>query len=62
VAGHLSPRGPGCGDHLRVLAFITDPVVTGRILDHLGIASEQVVVAPARDGPDQALPELDFGC
>jgi hypothetical protein len=53
---------PPCGEHLRVLAFITDPEVTGSILDHLGIASEQLVLSPARAGPDQALPELDFGC
>jgi hypothetical protein len=67
VFGDQVTQCPRCGDHLRVLAFITDPVVTGRILDHLGLASEQVLVAPARAGPDQAgpdqaLPELDFGC
>jgi hypothetical protein len=45
---------PRCGDRLRGLAFITDPVVTGRILDHLGIAFEQVVVAPR--GPALAKP------
>ncbi|MGE0869986.1 MAG: IS91 family transposase, partial [Kofleriaceae bacterium] len=28
---------PRCGDHLRVLAFLTDPAVTARILDHLGV-------------------------
>ena len=62
VFGDQVTQCPRCGDHLRVLAFITDPAVTGRILDHLGIASEQVVVAPARAGPDQAGPEFDFGC
>jgi hypothetical protein len=26
---------PRCGDHLRVLAFLTDPDVTTTILEHL---------------------------
>jgi hypothetical protein len=62
VFGDEVTQCPRCGDALRVLAFITDPAVTGRILDYLEIASEQVVVAPARAGPDHAFPELDFGC
>ena len=59
VFGDQVTQCPRCGDHLRVLAFITDPAVTARILDHLGIASHAVAVAPARAGPDT---ELDFGC
>ena len=59
VFGDQVTQCPRCGDHLRVLAFITDPAVTARILDHLGIASHAVAVAPARAGPDT---EFDFGC
>ena len=64
VFGDQITQCPRCGDHLRVLAFITDPVVTGRILEHLGMAADVVVVAPARAGPsaDPGFPELDFGC
>jgi hypothetical protein len=36
---------------VRVLAFITDPEVTARSLSHLGIATEPIVVAPARAPP-----------
>ncbi|MGE0870361.1 MAG: hypothetical protein AB7P03_17480 [Kofleriaceae bacterium] len=50
-----------CGDHLRVLAFLTDPAVTARILDHLGVRPEVPPVSPARAPPD-AQPDLDVGC
>ena len=62
VFGDQVTQCPRCGDHLRVLAFITDPMVAGRILEHLGLAAEVLVVAPARAGPDHAHSELDFGC
>ena len=42
---------PGCGDRLRVLAFITDPGVTARILDHLNLPAIVPSVAPARAPP-----------
>ena len=44
-----------------MLAFITDLQVTARILDHLGLTSEVVPIAPARAPPDDAVSELDFG-
>jgi hypothetical protein len=34
---------------LRVLATITDPVAIRRILQHLGVRSEPLAAAPARD-------------
>lgn len=52
---------PRCGDALRVLAFITDPHVTAHILDHLGLTSEVVPIAPARAPPADPASELDFG-
>jgi Putative transposase len=42
---------PQCGDRLRVLAFITDPEVTAKILAHLHIPTEPIAVAPARAPP-----------
>ena len=50
-----------CGDALRVLAFITDLHVTAHILDHLGLTSAVVPIAPARAPPDDPASELDFG-
>lgn len=44
---------PACGDRLRVLAFITDLDVTTRILDHLGLASAPIPIAPARAPPQE---------
>ena len=52
---------PHCGEPLRVLAFITDPHVTARILEHLGLTSDLVPIAPARAPPDDPVSELAFG-
>lgn len=63
VFGQDVTRCPRCGDHLRVLAFLTHPDVTVRILDHLGLASTVPPISPARappDDDDDAL-ELDLG-
>ena len=43
VFGSQITACPGCGDRVRVIAFITDPDVTARILSHLGIATEPIV-------------------
>ena len=59
VFGEQITQCPRCGDHLRVLAFITDLQLTAHILDHLGLTSDPVSIAPARAPPDD--PELDFG-
>jgi hypothetical protein len=59
VFGDQVTQCPRCGDHLRVLAFITDPGVTALILDHLGLTSDVVPIAPARAPPDDALPAFD---
>jgi len=49
-------------DHLRVLAFLTDPAVTTAIVDHLGIRSDRPRLAPARAPPEPAQAEFDLGC
>ena len=46
VFGELVTQCPRCGDHLRVLAFITDLQVSGHILEHLGLSSDRVPIAP----------------
>lgn len=51
---------PSCGDTLRVLAFITQPDVTARILEHLGLATVVPPRSPARAPPDDDLGELEF--
>jgi hypothetical protein len=52
---------PRCGDPLRVLAFLTEPDVTARILDHLGLPAAVPPIAPARAPPaDDPEPELSF--
>ncbi len=61
VFGEAVTTCPRCGDALRVLAFITDPRVTAHILDHLGLTSKVVPIAPARAPPDDPASELDFG-
>ena len=38
VFGDQVTQCPRCQDHVRVLAFLSDPVVTARILEHLDIA------------------------
>ena len=61
VFGDEVTQCPRCGDALRVLAFITDPRVTAHILEHLGLTSDPVPIAPARGPPDDPGYELDFG-
>jgi len=60
VFGEQVTRCPRCGDHLRVLAFLTHPDITARILDHLGLASAVPPIAPARAPPDAEALELGF--
>ena len=50
---------PRCGDPLVVLAFLTAPDVTARILDHLGLPAGIPSIAPARAPPTDD--ELDLG-
>ncbi len=45
-----------CGGRRQVLQFLTDPAVIGRILRHLGLATEAPRVAPARGPPEPLLP------
>jgi len=61
VFGDQVTQCPHCGDALRVLAFITDRTVTAHILNHLGLTSAAVPIAPARGPPDAPGYELDFG-
>ena len=61
VFGDQVTQCPRCGDALRVLAFITDPRVTADILEHLGLTSAAVPIAPARGPPDHPGDELEFG-
>jgi hypothetical protein len=61
VFGDEVTQCPHCGDALRVLAFITDLHVTAHILEHLGLTSDAVPIAPARAPPDDPVSELEFG-
>ena len=45
-----------CGGRRKVLTFLTDPDVIGRILLHLGEPVELSEVAPARSPPGGRLP------
>ena len=45
-----------CGGRRKVLTFLTDPDVIGRILLHLGEPVELPEVAPARSPPGGGLP------
>ena len=45
-----------CGGRRRVLQFLTNSDVIGRILRHLGLATELPRVAPARGPPEPLLP------
>ena len=47
-----------CGDRLRLLAFITDPLEARRYLDHVGLPSATPVIAAARAPPQV---EMAFG-
>jgi hypothetical protein len=58
VFGDEVTQCPRCGDALRVLAFITDLHVTAHILEHLGLTSDVVPIAPARAPPDDPVSEL----
>lgn len=52
---------PRCAGPLTVLAFLTEPDVTARILDHLGLPAAVPSIAPARGPPaDDLEPELSF--
>lgn len=46
---------PRCAEPLRVLAFLTEPDVTARILDHLGLPTAVPPIAPARGPPGDDL-------
>ena len=61
VFGDDVTQCPRCGDALRVLAFITDRHVTAHILEHLGLTSDVVPIAPARAPPVDPGSDLDFG-
>ncbi len=43
---------PGCGTAMIVLAFLTDPIVVRRILDHLDLPSAAPRLLPARSADD----------
>ena len=45
---------PECATSMTVIAFLTDPSVLTRILDHLGLPSSPPAVAPARSPLDEA--------
>ena len=60
VFGEDVTRCPRCGDRLRVLAFLTHPDLTARILAHLGLASAVPRIAPARAPPEDAVRELEL--
>jgi hypothetical protein len=40
-----------CGGRMELIAFIAEPTVAKRILDHLGLDSTGPPLAPARVGP-----------
>ena len=42
---------PMCGGQMRLIAFITEGTQIRRILDHIGVDSEQPNIAPARGPP-----------
>jgi len=52
---------PLCNGRMKVVAFITDPLVTRRILDHLGLASPPPALGPARAPPGPGF-DLDPVC
>ncbi len=61
VFGDEVTQCPRCGDALRVLAFITGPTVTAQILNHLGLTSDPVPIAPRTRAARCPGDELDFG-
>jgi len=42
---------PRCGEPMRIIAFVLDPVVIERILSHIGGPTVPPVTAPARSPP-----------
>ena len=42
---------PHCGADMRIIAFVTDGVSVGRILEHIGEPANPPRIAPARDPP-----------
>ncbi len=50
-------RCPRCDQKMRVLSTITDPVVVKKILSHLGMRTDPLPRARARDPTGQ----MDFG-
>jgi len=42
---------PMCGGQMRLIAFITEGMQTGKILDHIGVESEPPHISPARGPP-----------
>jgi len=42
---------PRCAGRLTLVAFIHNPAVIGRILEHLGLPVERPAFRPARDPP-----------
>ncbi len=51
---------PECGGRLRIIAFIAEPTVATKILDHLGLASTGPPTAPARRPPELVDPLPDY--
>jgi hypothetical protein len=48
---------PVCAAEMRILAFVTEPLVLHRILRHLGLPAHPPPIAPARAPPQT---DLDF--
>jgi len=50
---------PRCGHRMHRISHIEQPLVIARILDHLGLPTEQPPLAPARAPPQLDLLDLD---
>lgn len=48
-----------CGGNMRLIATIEDPDVISKILGHLGLPTEPLTIAPARDPPQLGFDDLD---
>ena len=46
---------PNCPGRMRVVAFLDEPTVTAKILEHLGLPSQAPPIAPARERPQLEL-------
>ena len=46
---------PNCPGRMRVVAYLDEPTVTAKILDHLGLPSHAPPIAPARERPQLEL-------